>query len=187
MKKILFFILIGFTSQIVKSQPKNYVNTENATLEEAFYKNYEKIAPGCLEKEQLKKLKQSLQKWNVNLDSIKTMHFYYSKDERDCKSIKSRITNGDYYFMIEHKRHMPVTKIYKPLLYVKPESVEADEIWKNDVSNYFFNLFFKDLNRKFISAAITVNSNGIYFTHFNIFDPVVFNAFSNEVGKYNCD
>lgn len=186
MKKILFFILIGFTSQIVKSQPKNYVNTENATLKDAFPKNPEKVAPGCLGNDQLKELKLFLkEKWNMNLDSVKTLHFYYSKDKKECKSVKAQSIEKNKYFRYEHSYN--VTSIYKPILYIKSESIKADSFWKDDISDYLFNLFLKDTPHKFYTAAITIDSRGIYFIDYEVFNPVVFNAFSNEVGKYSCN
>ena len=184
--KIITLLLFGFTSQIIKSQPKNYKNTENTTLKDAFPKNHEGIAPGCLTKEQLKDLKLFLNNnWNTNLDSIKTLHFYYSTHEIVCKYIEKISEEKNKYFPYGHTHN--VTSIYKPLLFIKKESVKAESFWKDDISDFFFNLILRDYHTKFDAVSITINSNGIYFIKFEGFNPIVFNAFSYEVNKYQCD
>ncbi|UOK41583.1 MULTISPECIES: hypothetical protein [Flavobacterium] len=184
MIKFITLLLFFITSQIVKSQPANYKNTQDVTLKDAFPNDHDKLTPGCLGKVVLKDLKQFLHKLNINLDSVKTLHFYYSNHEIECKNLKNRIVDK-MYFTFDHSHN--VTAVYKPILYIKPEFIEADKIWIDDTSNYFFNLFLKDFNRKFDAVIVTINSKGIYFTNIGYFNPIVFNAFSNEVDKYSCE
>ncbi|ESU28219.1 hypothetical protein FLJC2902T_15650 [Flavobacterium limnosediminis JC2902] len=186
-KKIILLLLCSWV-QIGLSQPKNYKNTENATLKDAFPKDHEKVTPGCLNKEQLHNLKSFLKnKWKVDLDSVKTLHFYYSKDKRDCKVVNDRMIKGTKYFNPISRHSRTVTAIYKPIIYIKSEAVEAKDLWKNDNSDYLFNMFLKDIDKKIYPAAITVNSKGIYLIDFEAFNTIVFNAFSNEVDKFSCE
>lgn len=181
---LVFFVL----TQFIWSQPKNYKNTDNSTLNDAFPKHHEKVFPGCLSKEQLQDFKTFLAtKWNIQLDSITTLNIYFSKDEKECKSLDHfvRIKEGKMYFRFDHSYNVTSVKDY--LLLIKPEAVKANTLWKNDLEDYFSNLFLKEQKRKFYTAAITVNSKGIYFIDFEVFNPIVFNAFSNEVNKFSCE
>ncbi|MEW5675273.1 hypothetical protein ABGT15_03065 [Flavobacterium enshiense] len=63
---------------------KNYVDTKDATLKDAYPKTYDKVMPGCLTAEQLIKLKIFLkEKWLVDLEDLKTLNFYYAKNEKN--------------------------------------------------------------------------------------------------------
>jgi hypothetical protein len=191
MTKYIIAFLFLYSGQLTtfaqeKESVKNYVNTEHVSLQDAFPSNYGNVIPGCLDRTQMQDFKIFLKEtWNIQLDTVKTLNIYFSKDERECKTINPIIVNGKQYFKLIHSHQ--VTSISAPLLFVKPDTIAAGSLWENDIRNYIFTLFFKGYKEKFFTAAVTINRGGIYFVDFEIFNPIVFNVFSNDVDKFSCE
>ncbi|MEW5675272.1 hypothetical protein ABGT15_03060 [Flavobacterium enshiense] len=89
------------------------------------------------------------------------------------------------YLKISHSDK--VTKINKSTLFIRNVSTPEDSFWKKDISDFFFSLFLKNYEKPFNGASITINNKGIYLIDFKYINPIIFNAFSNEIDKFSCE
>jgi hypothetical protein len=74
-----------------------------------------------------------------------------------------------------------------PVIFVKYEIDFIDANWNQDDNKLLYNLFFEYEKSLHCDAMLTISKDRSYLLDWNYFNPVVFNAFSNELAKFKCE
>ena len=195
MKKIFLSLLFIICYNTIFSQkrdlpPKKIYDTSNFTLKDTHPNNYLKIVPGCIEPDKFDAIKTFLnKKCKIDLDAVGTVNIYYLMPKTSCdhnlyKSVSIN-QRSNYYFKLHHPNEY--TKITYPVIFVQYEPEVIDMKWTQDDNNLLYNLFLDYDKSLHCDAMITISKDRLYLLDWDYFNPEVFNAFSNELKKFNCD
>ena len=195
MKKILLPLLFIFINTAIFSQksnlpPKNFYDTSKFTIKDTHPNSYQKIVPGCIELDKFLTLKTFLkQKCKIDLDSVGTVNVYYLMPKTSCDHNLYKSVNinqrSNFYFKLHHPNDY--TKVTYPVIFVKYESELIDMKWTQDDNYLLYNLFLDYDKSLHCDAMITISKDRLYLLDWDYFNPIVFNTFSNELKKFNCE